>query len=146
MISLPNEVKKFIETVQKAGFECYAVGGSVRDLILGRIAKESSRWDFTTSATPEEIQKIFPKSFYDNNYGTVGIKIPLKKKTSLEKKSSSQETEIYEVNGIFRSLLVPQGTHRVIFRYVPMSFYIGAIISCITTGIWVTLWKVKELN
>src|SRR3989344_559711 len=72
MKKLPDQVKIFIETVQKSGFECYAVGGCVRDLILQR---ENHDWDFTTNATPEQIQEIFPESFYDNSYGTVGVKI-----------------------------------------------------------------------
>ena len=75
MTKLPSEVNKFINTIQKAGFECYAVGGSVRDLLLGRDSEESKRFDFATNATPEEIQKIFPESFYENTYGTVGVKI-----------------------------------------------------------------------
>ncbi len=56
--------------MEKAGFETYAVGGSVRDLLLGRPAKN---WDFTTNATPQEILKIYPDGFYDNAFGTVGI-------------------------------------------------------------------------
>ena len=40
-----------------AGFPAYAVGGSVRDLLLGRTPSD---WDVATSAAPEEIQKIFP--------------------------------------------------------------------------------------
>ena len=44
----------------------------MRDLLLNRKIKD---WDFTTSATPEEIIKLFPDSFYDNVFGTVGIKI-----------------------------------------------------------------------
>ncbi len=71
-INLPDEVKDFIKTFQKAGYQCLAVGGSVRDLLLGRPTKT---WDFTTSATPEEIQKLFPDSFYNNNFGTVGVKV-----------------------------------------------------------------------
>lgn len=72
MKKLPDQVKIFIETVQKSGFECYAVGGCVRDLILGR---ENHDWDFTTNATPEQIQIIFPESFYNNSFGTVGVKV-----------------------------------------------------------------------
>lgn len=72
MINLPKSVLDVIETVQKAGFEAYAVGGSVRDTLLGRPTKQ---WDFTTSAPPEQIQKIFPNSFYNNKFGTVGIKM-----------------------------------------------------------------------
>ncbi|MBI3887852.1 HDIG domain-containing protein, partial [Candidatus Microgenomates bacterium] len=72
MIDLPEQVKIFTETVKNNGFECYVVGGAVRDLLLNRETKD---WDFTTNATPEQIQEIFPESFYDNAYGTVGIKI-----------------------------------------------------------------------
>lgn len=71
MIPIPIEVKEFIAAVRKAGYECYAVGGSVRDTLLGRPTKT---WDFATNATPEEIQKIFPDSFYNNKFGTVGVK------------------------------------------------------------------------
>ncbi len=72
MIKLPPEAQKIINTLNKAGFAAYAVGGSIRDLLLGRPTKG---WDFTTIATPEEILKLFPDSFYDNQFGTVGIKI-----------------------------------------------------------------------
>lgn len=43
----------------------------MRDLIRGVEPKD---WDITTSAKPEEIQKIFPDSFYNNDFGTVGLK------------------------------------------------------------------------
>lgn len=69
-VKLPPFVKKIIEKFDKAGFEIYIVGGAVRDIIMG---KKVIDWDFTTSATPEEILKIFPKGFYDNQFGTVGI-------------------------------------------------------------------------
>ena len=72
MIPLPTEVKDFMAAVRKAGYECYAVGGSVRDVLLKRPTKT---WDFATNATPEEIQKVFPDSFYDNKFGTVGVKM-----------------------------------------------------------------------
>lgn len=69
---IPQEVKEISETLSKAGFENFLVGGCVRDLILGREPKD---WDITTIATPEEIQKLFPDSFYENDFGTVGVKI-----------------------------------------------------------------------
>lgn len=53
-------------------FTAYLVGGSVRNLLLGRKIKD---WDITTSANPEEIMKVFPDSFYNNTFGTVGVKI-----------------------------------------------------------------------
>lgn len=71
-ISLPKKVREIIKTLDKAGYSTYAVGGSVRDTILNR---PTHGWDFTTSATPEMIQKIFPDSFYDNKFGTVGVKV-----------------------------------------------------------------------
>ena len=68
---IPQEVKDISETLSKAGFENFLVGGCVRDLLLGREPKD---WDITTIATPEEIQKVFPDSFYENDFGTVGVK------------------------------------------------------------------------
>ncbi|HBM45540.1 MAG: PolyA polymerase [Parcubacteria group bacterium GW2011_GWF2_38_76] len=67
---VPKEVSQVTETLQKGGFEAYLVGGCVRDVLMGREPKD---WDVTTNATPEEIQKLFPKTFYENKYGTVGV-------------------------------------------------------------------------
>lgn len=69
-MQLPQEVLYTIETINKAGFEAYAVGGCVRDLLLGKTPKD---WDVTTNAKPEEIQKLFPKNFYTNQFGTVTV-------------------------------------------------------------------------
>lgn len=63
-------VLEIIKRVEKAGHEVYIVGGSVRDILMGRPVGD---WDFTTDATPEEILKVFPEGFYDNKFGTVGI-------------------------------------------------------------------------
>jgi len=68
---IPKEVKHIIEGLNKAGFEAYIVGGCVRDFLL---EKEPNDWDITTNAKPEEIQKIFPNSFYENKFLTVSIK------------------------------------------------------------------------
>ena len=57
-------------TLKKAGFEAYFVGGCVRDLLLNKKPKD---WDVTTNATPEKIIALFPKTFYENPYGTVGV-------------------------------------------------------------------------
>lgn len=70
-LSVPSEVKNIAETLEKAGFEAYLVGGCVRDLLINREAKD---WDVATSATPLEVQKIFPESVYENDFGTVGVK------------------------------------------------------------------------
>jgi len=68
---LPKEVQLILSTLHKGGFEAYAVGGCVRDLIL---EKEPKDWDITTNATPEKIQALFPEHVYENTFGTVGVK------------------------------------------------------------------------
>jgi len=67
---IPKEVTRVTNTLEKAGFEAYLVGGCVRDLLLDRKPKD---WDITTNAKPEEILNLFEHTFYENNYGTVGI-------------------------------------------------------------------------
>ena len=67
---IPKEVQSIIEKLKKKEYEAYVVGGCVRDLLLGTKPKD---WDITTDAKPEEIKKIFPKSFYENQFGTVTV-------------------------------------------------------------------------
>ena len=71
MKKIPKEVLEIVGKLRASGFEAYLVGGCVRNFLLGAKPKD---WDATTNATPEEIQKIFPDSFYENEYGTVGVK------------------------------------------------------------------------
>ncbi len=67
---IPEVIWETSEKLKAAGFEAYLIGGCVRDILLGLKPKD---WDFTTNATPEEIIKIFPETFYENVYGTVGV-------------------------------------------------------------------------
>ncbi len=90
MISLPQQAQHTIDTLNHTGFEAYAVGGSVRDFLM---KKQTKGWDFTTNAKPEDILKLFPDSFYDNQFGTVGIKIF----DSKPKTPDSKPSDIYEV-------------------------------------------------
>ena len=69
-LSVPPEVLAVHDALKKAGYQAYLVGGCVRDLLLERAPKD---WDVTTNAKPEEIQKLFPETFYENQYGTVGV-------------------------------------------------------------------------
>lgn len=68
---IPKEVEEIILKLNKEGFEAYIVGGCVRDLLMCRIPND---WDITTSAKPEEVKKIFPKT-YDTGiaHGTVTV-------------------------------------------------------------------------
>lgn len=68
---IPREVAAVTEALERAGYEAYLVGGCVRDALLGKTPKD---WDVTTNATPEQIQVVFPDSFYENDFGTVGVK------------------------------------------------------------------------
>jgi tRNA nucleotidyltransferase (CCA-adding enzyme) len=68
--SIPKTIKDNASTLEKAGYEAYLVGGCVRDLLLGKNPKD---WDIATNATPDQIISLFPKTFYENTFGTVGI-------------------------------------------------------------------------
>ena len=74
-MKLPKEVKNIINTIEKAGYEAYVVGGCVRDVLLDKKPKD---WDIATSAKPEEIQGLFDNSVYENEFGTVGVKTDAK--------------------------------------------------------------------
>jgi tRNA nucleotidyltransferase (CCA-adding enzyme) len=68
--NIPKEVSRVTRTLENAGFEAYIVGGCVRDLLLGKTPKD---WDITTNAKPENIENLFKNTFYNNDYGTVGV-------------------------------------------------------------------------
>lgn len=68
--TLPKEIQEIGSALESAGFEAYIVGGCVRDLLLKRTPTD---WDIATNAHPEEIQKLFPNSFYENKFGTVSV-------------------------------------------------------------------------
>jgi poly(A) polymerase/tRNA nucleotidyltransferase (CCA-adding enzyme) len=70
-IAVPEEVVAISKTLAEAEFEAYLVGGCVRDILIGREPKD---WDVATDAKPTEVQKLFPESVYENDFGTVGIK------------------------------------------------------------------------
>src|SRR3990170_8631463 len=67
---IPGEVIYIAKTLEKAGFEAYLVGGCVRDLLMDKKPKD---WDVTTNATPEKIIDLFPKTVYENKFGTVAV-------------------------------------------------------------------------
>jgi len=57
VISIPTHVREIMDRIENAGYEAFAVGGSLRDLLLG---KEPHDWDVTTSALPETVASLFP--------------------------------------------------------------------------------------
>jgi tRNA nucleotidyltransferase (CCA-adding enzyme) len=96
--NIPKQIIEIIQRLEAAGFEAYVVGGCVRDLLMEQELRRASRsesdrsvgpkdWDVTTNAKPEEVMKIFSTyvppdgtsadkagSFYENKFGTVGVK------------------------------------------------------------------------
>jgi poly(A) polymerase/tRNA nucleotidyltransferase (CCA-adding enzyme) len=97
VLKIPEGVSQVTETLEKAGFDAYLVGGCVRDLIMGRVPKD---WDITTNAKPEQIVGLFEKTVYENNFGTVGVCVPafrydVSRETS--KNEVSYETSEYEI-------------------------------------------------
>jgi len=86
-IEIPQDVNLIIDELSKAGFEAYAVGGCVRDSILGR---EPNDWDITTSAKPEDIKKIFRRTVDTGiQHGTVTVLI----------KGNGYEVTTYRIDG-----------------------------------------------
>ncbi len=98
---IPKEVLNIVQTLQNNSFEAQIVGGSVRDLFLNLQPKD---WDINTNAKPEEILKLFQDSFYENDFGTVGVKI---RKVSGE----TEETEIVEVTPYRKEGIYKDGRH-----------------------------------
>lgn len=70
-INLPENVKFIINTLEAAGFEGYAVGGCVRDSLLGR---EPDDWDITTNAKPLQMKSLFKRTVDTGiEHGTVTV-------------------------------------------------------------------------
>lgn len=71
-LKFPAAVQQALTLLSDAGFDGYVVGGSLRDVMMGR---EPHDWDITTNALPDKIQNIFPDSWYNNKFGTVGVRV-----------------------------------------------------------------------
>ena len=70
-LTLPEDVSYIIRKIEESGFEAYAVGGCVRDLLLGREPKD---FDITTDAVPQEIKRIFRNTVDTGiQHGTVTV-------------------------------------------------------------------------
>ncbi|MDD5098342.1 MAG: hypothetical protein PHD31_01325, partial [Candidatus Pacebacteria bacterium] len=78
--AIPKHVLYCIKALHDAGFEAYIVGGCTRDFLRG---VKPADWDIATNATPKQTQKTFldidVKTFYENDFGTVGAVFPIPK-------------------------------------------------------------------
>ena len=95
-IKLPRQVSYIIGELEKHGFEAYAVGGCVRDSILGRIPDD---WDITTSAKPKQVKEIFQKTIDTGiEHGTVTVMI----------ERESYEVTTYRIDGEYEDSRHPK--------------------------------------
>lgn len=86
-IDLPEDVKNILNVLRSSGYEAYAVGGCVRDCLLGKLPKD---WDVTTSALPLEVKRLFPRTVDTGiKHGTVTVLI----------KNEGYEVTTYRVDG-----------------------------------------------
>ena len=73
VVELPEKVKYIIDKLSNSGYEAFAVGGCVRDVILGRMPND---WDITTSAAPEQVKSIFKRTIDTGiEHGTVTVMV-----------------------------------------------------------------------
>lgn len=91
---IPREVSYATQTLEEGGFEAYLVGGCVRDLVMGNEPKD---WDVATNATPEQIVKLFPKTVYENTFGTVGVVVS--RETSPQPSPEERASSLSEKTG-----------------------------------------------
>lgn len=92
-IQLPPRVALVLERLAAAGFEAALVGGCVRDLVTGRAPTD---WDAATSAPPETVASLFPRSVWENPFGTVTV-LP-----DADADGPSVEVTTYRVEGPYR--------------------------------------------
>ena len=117
MKKIPAEVLGVVEKLRENNYEAYLVGGCVRDFLR---AKKPKDWDVTTNARPEDIQKIFPETFYENQYGTVGVKT----------ESEDLSLAVVEVtpSNIFNSATVavtPISVRTLLEKFAKVIFFVG---------------------
>ncbi len=107
---IPEYVTRVTQTLEKAGFEVFIVGGSVRDLVIGREVKD---WDLTTNAKPEEIIGLFDKTVYENKFGTVAIIFENKDKLD----DVTHETALEPANNIVEITTYREESGYIDFRH-----------------------------
>jgi putative nucleotidyltransferase with HDIG domain len=69
--AIPAPVHDLLASLWAAGQAAYVVGGSLRDVVLGRVPAD---WDLASDATPERVVELFPGSVYENRFGTVAVR------------------------------------------------------------------------
>lgn len=97
MIKIPEGVQEVLQTLERAGYEAWCVGGCVRDALLGRTPED---WDVTTAALPEETMAVF---------GVRAVPTGIKHGTvTVGTAEGAVETTTYRVDGEYRDRRRPE--------------------------------------
>ncbi len=136
-INMPQDVRFIIEQLNNAGFEAYAVGGCVRDSLLGR---EPNDWDITTSATPYEVKDIFRRTVDTGlKHGTVTVLL----------KKEGYEVTTFRIDGEYTDHRRPDGvtfTRELSEDLLRRDFTINAMAYSDKTGIVDLYGGIDDLN
>lgn len=96
-IHLPNYVQKVARILIKEGYECYLVGGAVRDIVLGRKPHD---YDLATNALPDEMLNMFPKSISTGaKFGTVIVLVQDEHGETYEVETTTFRSEAGYIDG-----------------------------------------------
>lgn len=95
-IEMPEKVERILQVLHENGYEAYAVGGCVRDSVLGRCPSD---WDVTTSASPLQVKELFPRTIDTGiQHGTV---------TVMDGKDGFEVTT-YRIDGVYEDCRHPK--------------------------------------
>lgn len=95
-IELPENVKRIIQVLSENGYEAYAVGGCVRDSLIG---KEPEDWDITTSALPSKVKSLFRRTVDTGiAHGTVTVMFG----------KTGYEVTTYRLDGLYEDMRHPK--------------------------------------
>ena len=136
-IQLPEKVRQIIETLQSHGYEAYAVGGCVRDSLLGRVPGD---WDITTSALPEQTKALFERTFDTGiEHGTITV--------LLDKEGF--EVTTYRIDGKYEDSRHPKEvtfTRSLSEDLLRRDFTINAMAYNEESGIFLEEWKTCRIR
>ncbi len=105
--NVPRNVRMVSAMLQHSGFQAYLVGGCVRDHLMGNVPSD---YDITTNATPEQVIALFPRTFYENIYGTVGVVTATEEESlkiaekNLENKQNEENTVTQETESLKKEI------------------------------------------
>ena len=107
-IRVPKNVENIIGTLESHGYEAYAVGGCVRDTMLGR---EPQDWDITTSARPQEVKALFRRTIDTGiEHGTVTVMIG----------GEGYEVTTYRIDGKYSDSRHPESVTSVSYTHLTL--------------------------